>query len=175
MSHPPTHDRPDGYRPAPEGGPRLRSDIVDVYIFRCAASKIDFLQLLRAGEPLKDTWHPIMGHVETGETAVQTAIRELQEEVGLTPQDPALRGCWSLEQVHPYYVAAIDCIVLSPRFAVEVAADWSPRLNREHSAARWVSDNSAFTWPGQKAAVDEIRTEIAPPDSAARQALRLRL
>ena len=43
---------PDGYRPDAAGGPRLRADIVDVYIFRRKRSGIEFLQLLRASEPL---------------------------------------------------------------------------------------------------------------------------
>lgn len=165
---------PDAYRAAPQGGPRVRSDIVDVYIFRRALPGAEFLQLLRASEPLHGTWHPIMGHVEAGESAVQTALRELDEEVGLSPRDPDLLGLWALEQVHPYFVAAIDCIVLSPRLVAEVAPDWEPRLNTEHSAARWVSDASSFMWPGQRKAVEEVRTEIVDEGSPSGAAVRIR-
>ncbi|MBL8745724.1 MAG: NUDIX domain-containing protein [Phycisphaerae bacterium] len=167
--------QPEGYRATPIGGPRLRSDIVDVYIFRRAPNAIEFLQLLRAGEPLIHTWQPIMGHVEPGETASQTAVRELKEEVALAHDSPACLAFWSLEQVHPYYVAAIDCIVLSPRFAVEVAPGWEPRINAEHTAARWVSDSGSFMWPGQKKSIEEINAEIVNPRSLSRTALLIRM
>ncbi len=155
-----------GYRLAPAGGPSLRTDIVDVYVFRRDEhGAISFLQLRRAAEPLAETWHPIMGHVETSETAIQCAARELSEEVGLVVESDVVLGAWALEQVHPYFVAEIDVIVLGPRFAVEVAFDWSPTLNEEHSEARWVEEGEArsrFLWPGQRAAAAEIHSVIVP-------------
>ena len=101
-----------GYRQDAAGGPRVRSDIVDVYVFRRARAPrgLEFLQLLRTGAPLAATWHPVMGHVERGETAVECAWRELREEIGLAPEDKYLKGMWALEQVYPYYVAEIDQI-----------------------------------------------------------------
>src|SRR5690348_4989804 len=110
-----------GYRMDPEGGPKVRTDITDVYVFRQgdgvagrrgdgAGAGIEFLQVLRASEPLGGTWHPVMGHIERGETAAACAVRELKEEVGLGHHDPALLGLWALEQVHPFYIAAIDAI-----------------------------------------------------------------
>jgi 8-oxo-dGTP pyrophosphatase MutT (NUDIX family) len=150
---------PDGYRRDAAGGPRLRADIVDVYIFRRRRSALEFLQLLRASEPLIHTWHPVMGHIERNETAVACAARELEEEVGLRVGDAPLLGLWALEQVHPYYVAEIDQIVLSPRFAAEVAPSWKPRINNEHERIRWVKDADVatrFMWPGQVAACREI-------------------
>ncbi len=140
--------------------PTIRCDVVDVYIFRRAARGVEFLQLLRAEEPLKSTWHPIMGHVHEGETAVQTAKREMLEEVGL--ESSLALGMWALEQTHPFFVARLDCICLSPRFVVEVGPQWTPVLNEEHSEWRWVpaADTSAFVWPGQRAAVREVLDHI---------------
>lgn len=161
---------PDGYRPNAAGGPRLRADIVDVYIFRRKRGALEFLQLLRASEPLIHTWHPVMGHVEKGETAVACAIRELGEEVGLHTDRTELLGLWALEQVHPYYVAEIDQIVLSPRFAAEVKPRWEPRLNDEHAKARWVKRSEVakkFMWPGQVAACREIENLVSRGNLAA--------
>lgn len=149
----------EGYRHDAAGGPRVRTDIVDVYIFRRRAGSLEFLQLLRSSEPLKDTWHPVMGHIEAGETAVACAMRELEEEVGLRPGGKALKGMWALEQVHPFFVAAINQIVMSPRFAAEVMPSWKPRVNDEHSKARWVKRGDVakrFMWPGQVAACVEV-------------------
>jgi dATP pyrophosphohydrolase len=171
----------DGYRDTPAGGPRVRTDIVDVYVFRRSAGPgnagVEFLQLLRAAAPLAATWHPVMGHIEAGETAVACALRELEEELGLKRDDRALMGVWALEQVHPYYVAEIDWVVLSPRFAAEVRAGWEPRINHEHTAARWVSAGEVrkkFMWPGQVAACGEIADHLLRPGSLSRDTLRVR-
>jgi 8-oxo-dGTP pyrophosphatase MutT (NUDIX family) len=125
---------------------------------------VELLQLRRAKEPLLGTWQPVMGHVEAGETAVMAAVREVEEEVGLTAQSAAWGGMWALEQVHPFYIAAIDAIVLSPRFVVLVRGGgaWSARLNAEHDGARWVGAAAAILpggplmWPGQRAALAEV-------------------
>lgn len=194
-----------GYRGTPGQGPHLRTDVIDVYIFRRSASDagsrtaprdaagssanthengplaVDLLQLLRAGAPLDATWQPVMGHIEAGERAWQTARRELVEEVALHVEAPDCLGFWALEQVYPYYLADLDMIVASPRFACEVGPDWSPTLNHEHTDHRWVHAEpadahaiaSSFMWPGQQAAVREIMTAIAPHHAPAREHLRI--
>lgn len=147
--------------------PRIRTDIVDVYVFRRwpadAAGRVDvyleFLQLFREGGRLSRTWQPVMGTIEAGETAHATAVRELWEEVGLKRSSGEILGMWALEQVSPFFLAQQDEIVLSPRFAVEVGPAWVPRLNEEHSAFRWIAGHQAsrfFMWPGQLAAVKEV-------------------
>lgn len=156
---------PDGYRRAdPRAalpGPRIRADVIDVYVFRITragrGAAVEFLQLLRATPPLEGTWHPVMGHIEQGENAVNAARRELREELGLAP--PSLLDLFALEQVHPFYLPALDAIVCSPRFAARVGPRWRPRLNAEHSRHRWVNARSAparFMWPGQRAAIAEV-------------------
>lgn len=182
-------DRDDsGYRRTPPGhGPAIRADIVDVYIFRARRGaeipgNVEFLQLLRAKPPLNSTWHPVMGHIEPGETAVQCAVRELAEEVGLNATDDAhpessLLGLWALEQVHPFFVAEIDAIVLSPRFAARVAPTWEPTLDASHAQHRWIPRDRVerfFMWPGQLAAIREITESLLPEQSLSRERLRLR-
>lgn len=134
-----------------------------------------FLQVLRSGPPLENTWHPVMGHVEAGETSVQCAVREMREELGL--ERASALGMYALEQVHPFYIAAIDTVVMSPRFCVEVTADWSPVLNDEHAEFRWVREtdiDSMFMWPGQKAACREILREVVRDASLSREWLRVK-
>jgi len=83
---------------------------------------------------------------------------------------------WAMEQVHPFFIAELDAIVMSPRFAVEVSGDWSPRLNDEHKAHRWVSAReieSAFMWPGQIAACREIIDRLLPEGSLMRERARV--
>lgn len=166
-----------GYRAQPQGGPTVRTDVVDVYLFRVTdAGSVEFLQLLRAAPPLASTWQPLMGHVERDETATHCALREVREEVGLAPESDTCLGFWALEQVHPFYLPDLDCVVMSPRFALQVAPGWAPALNDEHRDARWVESermSEAFLWPGQKRACREILEEIAAPDGPGREAMRL--
>lgn len=166
-----------GYRVKPVAGPRVRTDIVDVYIFRRRQRNIEFLQMRRSANPLKGTWHPVMGHIEAGETAALCARRELIEEVGLEPGDADLIGMWALEQVHPFFIAAIDQVIMSPRFAVEVRSTWSPRVNEEHTGVRWVKAADVarfFMWPGQLACCAEI-VRMARKSSIARAHLEVPL
>ena len=172
-----TSDRgADGYRRTPGAGPVVRTDIIEVYLFQGApGSGLAVLQLRRATAPMVGDWHPVMGHIEPGEAAVECARRELGEEVGLGAGDPAWVGFWQLEQVHPYYLAAVEAVVLSPRFAVEVRPGWEPTLNHEHDGSRWISEESVeveFVWPGQRAALREIIAEMAQRTTTAE---RLRL
>lgn len=178
-----------GYRLSPRGGPAIRTDVIDVYVFRRIPpsardhNEMELLQLLRADTPLEQTWQPVMGHCEPGERAWETALREIEEEVGLGRSDPAFLSMWALEQVWPYYLGALDCIVASPRFAVEVAPGWSPIINSEHSAARWISAphhagqpaTEFFMWPGQKHAVLELLDVVAHTGAPAHEHLRIRI
>ena len=148
---------------------KIRADLVDAYLFRRDANgAVELLQLRRTGEPLGGTWQPVMGHIGQGETAVACMRREVAEETGLTVSDAL--GAWALEQVHPFFLAARDEIVMSPRFAVEVGAAWEPTLNDEHDAHRWVpidEANDRFLWPGQHAAIAELCSMLGDPDRPA--------
>jgi dATP pyrophosphohydrolase len=164
--------------------PIIRTDIVDVYIFRrwpdetMARSDpvIELLQLFRARPPLSGSWQPVMGKIEGDETAPEAARREVMEEVGLSPDDHAWVGLWALDQVSPFYMRELDAIIMSPRFALEVAGTWRPALNHEHTDSRWISAHQAsryFMWPGQLAAVREITGAIVRPGSIAEAAMRI--
>ncbi len=160
--------------------PGIRADLVDVYVARERSGAVEFLQLRRTAEPMAGTWQPVMGHVEAGESAVQTAVRELGEEVGLRAADLAWLGFWQLEEVHPYFVAALDAVVLSPRLLVLVDGLWEPDLSGDdaHDSHRWVEVSSVremFMWPGQCRACEEATHLLATRGSLLERALRLRV
>lgn len=162
---------------APSPGPRIRTDIVDVYVLRPSGSSFDVLQLHRVESPLAGTWQPVMGHIEPGETAVAAAAREAGQELSLNLADEeACTELFTLEQVHPFFIAEFDAIVLSPRFVAVVKPGWEPALNEEHDDRRWMpleSAPAAFMWPGQRAALAEIAGLLDESQAATRAALRV--
>ncbi|MEM1186027.1 MAG: NUDIX domain-containing protein [Planctomycetota bacterium] len=154
--------------------PRLRTDIVDAYVFRRVLPsgepprvQIQILQLLRAKGPMPATWQPVMGHVEAGERATDTLWREVNEELGLGARN--VLDAWALEQVHPFFIAELDAIVLSPRFAIEVTPSFEPTINDEHDDFRWIPMDRAMRealWPGQRAALRELARMLDGDPSA---------
>jgi dATP pyrophosphohydrolase len=164
--------------------PAIRTDIVDVYLFRRWPDEtiargepmVELLQLFRSRSPLAESWQPVMGKIIGDETAPEAARREVMEEVGLGPDDPAAVGFWALEQVSPFYLPELDAVVMSPRFALEVTGTWRPVLNHEHTDFRWISAHQAnryFMWPGQLAAVREITGAIVRPGSISEPQMRV--
>jgi 8-oxo-dGTP pyrophosphatase MutT (NUDIX family) len=161
--------------------PAIRTDIIDVYVFRrtpaassAIAANVEFLQLRRSTGALANTWQTIMGHAHPGETAVQTAIRELKEET--TFAQPVLLNMWQLEELNTFFLASHDAIVMSPCFAAEVAAGSEPTLNDEHDAVRWVKRDHVercFVWPGQRQAIAGICRDILAADAPMRDVLRV--
>lgn len=144
-------------------GPRVRTDIVDVYVIRTTSAGNQLLLLRRARQPLSGQWHPIMGHVEAGERAMDSALRELHEEIALEPAH--ITDWFQLEQTFPFFLADRDEVHLSPRFMVLTGAAFEPTLNNEHDAHRWVDledANNQLLWPGQRHALREIVTSILP-------------
>jgi len=166
-------------------GPKIRTDIVEVYVFRRsravlrghATRGLEFLQLHRSSGKISHTWQPVMGHVEEGETATQAALRELKEEAGYAVGS-GLVAAWQIEAVNTYFLASIDAVMMSPGFAVEVSPDVEPKLDDSHDGARWVPRDACdrmFFWPGQRRAVTEIVEEIIAPESPSEKVLRLPL
>ncbi|MEX0744634.1 MAG: NUDIX domain-containing protein [Phycisphaeraceae bacterium] len=160
-------------------GPPIRTDIVDVYVFRRPATGrtagMQLLQLHRTAKvALPNTWQPIMGHMHDGETAARTALRELHEETGYSPAT-GLLGFWQLERVNTYFLHSHESIIMSPCFAAEVG-DREPALNVEHDAFRWVRHDHVdrhFLWPGQRLAIGDVLRDILDPTSPAEPLLRL--
>lgn len=145
--------------------PDIVSNVIDVYAFRRSAMQVEFLLLKRSeGRRLAGTWQAVHGRIEPGETAVQAALRELEEETGLRPI-----GFWQLEFVNTFYLAAEDALLMCPCFAAEIDPATEIVLSAEHTDYRWEPSEQAlegYMWPGQRHAVREIMAEIVTPGLA---------
>lgn len=158
-------------------GPPVRTDAVDVYVFRefggdemTPPASAEFLQIRRVKEPAAGTWQTVMGGIDEGEEAIDAALRELHEEIGVGPGD--VTGLWFLGQVYPFYQPVWDCVVLMPRFAARVRQDFEPVLNDEHDAHRWnglelPADRDAvdalamrYVWSSQRSCVREVVGDV---------------
>jgi dATP pyrophosphohydrolase len=121
--------------------------------------KYEFLQMRRAASDyLGGSWQTVLGQIETGETAVAAALRELKEEVGLVPME-----FYQLDQVSVFFIASRDTIYHCVQFCAFVSADSKVTLNEEHDAFRWLAANEAepaFLWPGDRQGVREILSQI---------------
>lgn len=159
-------------------GPKVRTDIVEVYVFRRAPrGVVEFLQLHRASGQMTGTWQPVMGHIEEGETAINAALRELKEETAIAP-GAGVMAMWQLESVNAFFLAPLDAVLLTPGFAVEVTAGTEPTLDPTHDGHRWVPRDHAdrmFVWPGQRHAVNQIVSDILAPNAPGEPWLRIKL
>ena len=122
--------------------------VVDTYVFRKVENKIYFLLLKRANKKIYGhLWQGVAGKIETGESAWQAALRELNEETGLKP----IR-MFIADYVSKFYEQIGDRINLVPVFGIEVESE-EVRLSDEHTEFRWMDVDEAeesLVWNGQK-------------------------
>lgn len=93
-------------------------------------------------------WHVIAGGVEPGEEFHAAAVRELQEETGLSVDrlEPIGEFAYTREEweSEPGLRVHVEC------FIVDVPPDWEPTLDREHDEYRWLPRDEAaelLFWP----------------------------
>lgn len=111
----------------------IRAFLVALVAVRRTASGHQVL-LLERTETLVGEWCQVAGKIEEGETAWQAALRELQEETGLTPE-----RLYSADISEQFYEADRDAITVAPVFVAFVNEQADVTLNSEHSAFQWVS------------------------------------
>ena len=146
--------------------PRLRSNIVAVYIARPADDGIELLMLQRPeGHRFAGAWQTVGGHVEEkrGETAWQAAMRELDEETGLD-----VERWFRIDRPETFYNPENDSIYLVPAFAALVAAGSEPTISEEHQAWRWQRAGDAAAsvdWAAMRDSILMVGEALADPAS----------
>ena len=122
--------------------------VIDAYIYHYSKNKLSFLILKRSKTKIYEhLWQGVAGKIEKGETASQTAIRELKEETGLVPH-----RMFVADHVSTFYESNLDQVNLVPVFGIEVKS-LDVILSEEHCQFKWTTFEKAYdilTWNGQK-------------------------
>jgi dihydroneopterin triphosphate diphosphatase len=130
----------------------LRVAYVDLLVLRGSGEHLEVLCLRRSGGGRSPgSWEAVHGHIDPGETPVQTVLRELSEETGLEPE-----RLYSLSRAEAFYRHTANEVVLIPVFAALVSRDARVRLSQEHDQHEWLRAQAArvrMSWP-------RIRREI---------------
>ncbi|MYE05891.1 MAG: NUDIX pyrophosphatase [Chloroflexi bacterium] len=145
--------------------PRLRSNIIAVYVVRPSENDTELLMLQRPeGHRFAGSWQTVGGHIEEkqGETAWQAAIRETNEETGLD-----VERWFRIDRPETFYNPENDTIYFVPAFAALVAAGSEPTISDEHQAWRWLSPNDAaesVDWAAMRDSILMVGEALAGPD-----------
>ena len=141
------------------------SRVVDCHTFIRRDSQAQYLLLHRASDKIyANSWRMVGGKIEEGETAYAAAIRELQEETGLSAH-----RLWAVPYVNSFYEASHNRINMIPVFAAEVSSD-AVTLSAEHDNYEWLSYDEAqvrLLWPAQKEGLRIVHDFIAEDSQVA--------
>ena len=127
---------------------------IDVYCIDPSAGDWSVLTLQRAHDTRCPTaWETVHGHIETGESPEQAAVREVREETGLE-----VRRLYNVT-VQPFYLHKLATVELAVVFAAFVDRVRTITLGAEHMRHEWLPPDAAldrFVWPRERAALLEI-------------------
>jgi len=148
----------------------FRPDLVGCWIFRTTADRgIEILLIRRSpGRIYPGIWQCVTGGLEGDEKVVDGALRELEEETGIT--SPDIETLYGLDQVNLFHAEHLDALMAEAVFAAHVHSGVEPRLSHEHDDARWVSPDEAremVVWPAYRTAIEQIDWLVANPRHAA--------
>jgi dATP pyrophosphohydrolase len=114
--------------------------------------------LLKRKTPPVGAWCPVSGRIEAGETAWQTALREIGEETGL--KEGAL---YTTGVTDSFYDPAANTIELMPVFLFMVSQETAVTLDDSQSEYAWLSVDAALaqlTFAGHRTALETIRHDF---------------
>ena len=147
----------------------FRPDLVGCWIFRVTPERgLEILLIRRSPDRIyPGIWQCVTGGLEGDEKVVDGALRELEEETGITAGD--LEALYGLDQVNLFHADHLDALMAEAVFAAHVGKRVEPRLSKEHDDARWVSPDEAretVVWPAYRSAIEQLEWLVAHPQHA---------
>lgn len=117
--------------------PKFTSKYIQAHIAAYDERTKDYkFLILKRGKnvrPYPSIWQVITGNIEKNETAFQAAMREFDEETGMTPLK-----IWTIPYLTTFFDAFADEINASPVFGILVEINEKVKLSEEHVEYMWV-------------------------------------
>jgi dATP pyrophosphohydrolase len=135
----------------------IRSRGVIAFVVAGHGDSARILLLKRKTAPV-GAWCPVSGRIEAGETAWQTALREIGEETGL--KDGTL---YTTGFTDSFYDPAANAIELMPVFLFMIAREEKVTLDEAQETHAWLSVDAALaqlTFAGHKTALELIQRDF---------------
>ncbi|CUX54483.1 NUDIX hydrolase [Agrobacterium deltaense] len=135
----------------------IRCVAVSVVVIRKRTVRHEVL-LLRRNHTLIGEWCQVVGGIEDGEKAWETALREVSEETGLICD-----FLYSADISEQFYEVDRNVISMLPVFVGIVDAERPVFLNDEHSEFQWVSFAEAtemVPFAGQRHVLKHVEAEF---------------
>lgn len=106
------------------------------------------------GGYLNGTWQMVTGGTIEGETAVQTALREIQEETGLAPVK-----LYSADAVETFFLHSQNRVIFVPVFVAFVEEMNVQLSTEEHDTYEWLPFEEAkirLVWAEQRRIIEHV-------------------
>lgn len=147
--------------------PTVRSELIEVYVFRENNAVREYLLLQRSADDIlyPGLWQVVTGTLQNGETAHEGAVREFREETGFE----TYKNVWCVPLVNSFYDIRNDVVQLVPLFAIEVQSNGEPVLSGEHQAFKWATYDDAqsiLAWPTQRFGLQVVHRFIGTQERA---------
>lgn len=144
----------DGFNAIP-----IRCRGIAVVLLKVIEGQHKVLLMKRADRSLEDAWCYIGGGIEEGEKAWEAALREIQEETGITKV-----SLYSANICEQFYHINRDSIWIAPVFVGYVDDSEDVVLNCEHKEFKWLTFGEAkdkATFPGNDTVFEHIEKHFA--------------
>jgi 8-oxo-dGTP pyrophosphatase MutT (NUDIX family) len=120
-----------------------------------------------AGRIYPGIWQCVTGRLEGDERVVDGALREVEEETGLTR--PEIEDVFETDIINWFHEESVDAVWCEAVFAARVRAEAALRLSDEHDDLRWLTPAEArdlVVWPAYERAIDTVEWLVDHPAKA---------